>query len=478
MITKHQMLKVAVGASVCTLALLVSCRDKNYVAEPSLPPQREEAVLTLRVQPPNEVTLRAKTETTTEPMRTIKLLRFVFYKEIDRIYRVSAIKEQNISTPDQLAKIKLTLPAEDYKLVVIANPSDRLIELTKLEMPLDSVTEPVPMITRDFRGNKNDLSEGISMLNEYGPISVSKAAFNQEASITPITIESALARIIVYGEPELYGATKGKSAPRFIISNLLKRVAPIRPLGLLATGEQESSTQASLARDRYAGSSVWQVWKGKKPENTQEVATLTETQYVRDRFWSTIAPNESAYATRLEEPSLYAKESVLPPTAYLQGITPCVVIEYPYIPKALTLKENEGWVSFQGQHYTETEFRGFIAKGQYPNHKLKAAAQKIDLEAEAFKAGFEREGIKFYYEAKNYYVVYIRHFDQPTSSKHGKFGVVRGNEYRIKILNITAAGSPTWPLLEGNLSDIVETATAQQGISTSEITSRTQEAEL
>ncbi|MDO4692540.1 MAG: hypothetical protein Q4A64_06690, partial [Porphyromonadaceae bacterium] len=164
-------------ASASIVILAFACKSRQDVIEPK--PSREnsiEATLHLSVQRPNEVILRSETAGKRDPMTAVKRLRFVFYRQTGKGYQASVIKEQNIEEDSQLENLKLVLPQDDYKLVVVANPSARLIELTAPDMPLDSVEQARPMKSSQFRVSR-DVYEGISMLNEQGALTIPAGAF-------------------------------------------------------------------------------------------------------------------------------------------------------------------------------------------------------------------------------------------------------------------------------------------------------------
>ncbi|MDO4692541.1 MAG: Mfa1 fimbrilin C-terminal domain-containing protein, partial [Porphyromonadaceae bacterium] len=294
-----------------------------------------------------------------------------------------------------------------------------------------------------------------------------------------VTLEASLARVLVYGNPQLNGGRKGNTPARYVVSNLLNDVAPLRPLGKLVSGQDELVGDQSLKANRYASSSVWAQWQESKPQNTRGIGHFTPELYAMDNLWTSVAMTVDAYKTRLGEANLYVKESVIPPTAYLKGTVPCVILSYPYIPRGITLTDGEGWVSFRGAFYSETRFKSFITSQKYPTDALKEAVNKAAITLESFKQAFDKEGIRYYHQGVNYYIIYIKHFGQSTSAKApGLYGVVRGNEYRIKLLSISEVGAPVPPIFADNLDEISESSFTGISTGTVAIVERDQSVQL
>lgn len=468
---------VLAGMSIVVLAF--ACKSREDAIEPRTSQHNAtEATLRLSIGRPNEVVLRGEGQAKKDPLTMIKRLRFVFYRQGSKGYQVAVIKEQNIEEDSQLENLKLVLPQDDYKLVVVANPSARLIELTAPDMPLDSVVQARPMKSSQFRVAR-DVYEGVSMLNEQGALSIPSGAFSEGHLPTRVTLEASLARVLVYGNPQLNGGRKGNAPARYVVSNLLNEVAPLRPLGKLLSGQDELVGDQSLKSNRYAASSVWAQWQESKPQNTRGVGHFTPELYAMDELWTSVAMTPEAYKSRLGEGNLYVKESVIPPTAYLRGTVPCVVLAYPYIPRGVTLTDGEGWVAFRGVYYSEKSFKSFITSQQYPTDALKEAVNKASIGLDAFNQSFDKEGIRFYHQGISYYTIYIKHFGHSESPKaHGLYGVVRGNEYRVKLVSISEPGLPVPPVFTDNLDEISESSFTGISTGTTAVVERDQSAQL
>ena len=74
------------------------------------------------------------------------------------------------------------------------------------------------------------------------------SAFGVSAPQVQVTLEPTLARVLVYGEPQLpTGATRGSAPADYLVNGIARYTAPLRPLGLCARGK-ESRVMALLLR--------------------------------------------------------------------------------------------------------------------------------------------------------------------------------------------------------------------------------------
>ncbi len=469
----------------CTLFLsliLMSCeREPCTCSKDDGEEARTEQFLSLRLNAPNVVTLRASS-TNSDPMLSAEKLRFLFYKGEAGSEVVAQIVEK-IFTSSMKDGFQLKLVPDDYKLVVLANPSQKLLELTAAGSPLTKLTEAQPISTLNFLNIEGE-SFTIPMANEQGVIEVHKSDFhatNTIASGLPVTevqLESMLARVLVFGTPEINGTQPVGLEPKFLINNMASSVAPLRPLHKLRTGENEQVGDNSAKADRYAFSTLWEQWASSTPTNTELIGSYPKKAFAVNDNWAPMKKTVAEYETILnKQRPLYVKETTLPPTAYLQGLAPCVIIKYPYAPKGITLNGQEGWLSYEGRYYTETKAKELLASSE--SSALKTALTTAGITSDSFSEAFSKSGINFYYQSYNYYVVYIRHFAEATEKNaYGRYGVVRGNEYRIEIKSIQDAGTPLAPELKGNISPIAELESKGMQVKISELVTRSQEASL
>lgn len=456
-------MKTKLLLSSMTLAslLLCSCHEKGAIPLDPTPPRHitQAARLHLSIHPSNGVTLRSATQ---DPMNEIRSLRLLFYNA--QSAQLEHIREVHIGSSEQLNNIAVDLPKAAYKLVAIGNPTPSIAALTQVGAPLTHLTEPHTLSSPDIYSieDNNHQVNTVLMTPEQGPVEVPESSFTPRNAPTvgaiSMKLEPAVARILVYGTPEVKQGKRGVAAAQFVLSNLPTKVAIIRPLGLLANGTAERVGDASEPRNRYASGSLFTAWQGATPSTL--VGLINQhTTLPASSYWAVVAEDLSRAQASISAPN-YSKEAVLPPQAYIEGATPCLILSFPYVPANLELTGNEGWVSFEGQHYTETSFKQFIApRAVVPNTRLAAAIQRASLSTDSFDTAFDKEGIKFYKNALSYYVLYIRHFSDeqaPNPSSAGRYGLVRNNEYRLKLRSISAAGSPVFPNLRSRMTPLSE----------------------
>ncbi len=480
----------AINTTIFTLLLLSffslsSCNKKTEPKKSTTNEVQKEQFLTLKLQRTNEVVLRAKTRTD-DPMTQIDNLRFVFYKSSSGGEVVAQVIER-VYSESMKDGFDIKLIPDDYKLIVLANPSDWLSTNTRIGSPIKMMTEAQELSTSSiyhFENGGQDLA--IPMTNEQGAISIQRSQFHANgssaSSLSPIEIrlETMLARVLVFGTPQIKGTKPTGQQASYLVNNLAKSIAPLRPLAKLSSGGQEQQGDNSPKIERYALSTIWSKWASNPPTDTNLIASYSEEGYQTPDYWQNIKANIDDYKPFLDKSALiYAKETTLPPTAYLQGMTPCVIIKYPYAPEGLTLNNKEGWLSYQGTYYTESEAKALLSASSSEPNALKTALTQAGITTDDFKQGFQKGGISFYHQAYNYYTVYIRHFeDAKAKDAYGRYGIVRGNEYRIKIQNIERAGAPIPPTSSGNTEATPELESSAIKVFISELTARNQEITL
>lgn len=459
-------------------SLLTSCSEE--VQEPLTIATFVETTtdeLTFNVEAPNDAVLRSTTETS-DPLTNVKSLRFVFYRSFEQTHRVAYIREISAVT-NNLSDISIKIPKGDYKLVVIANPTAKLIELTRENNTLDKLTTGQPQTAENLKIKSNTVPNLlIPMLNTQGPISITVNSFENSATI-PIQIEPSLARVLVFGSPEVLRGRQGTAPIRYTITNVTKEMSYLRMLNKLEGGGNESLGDNSSRASRYASCKLWSSWEEQTPTNTNDVAQLTANLYNKQEYWTTATTTVEDFATQLSTPTLYCKEGVVPPNAYLQGLVPTAVIAFPYIPEELTLSNEEGWVEYQGRVYPETRVKTMIQTRKYDTPELEGAIRRGNITQNSFSEGFSKENINFYHKGINYYGIPIRHFASATNpTDYGRYGVVRGNEYRIKLVRVTQMGSPTPMLYQNNLTPVEESLSLSHSLMVTPIEKREQEIEL
>lgn len=464
---------------VLALAFSSCTSDPSGLGKKVELPLKGNRVIHLAIQSPRTVTLRAE-EQDKDPMEEISSLRFVFYGGASKD-KVSHIRELTVLPSTTLSDIPLTLPAEDYRLVVIANATPSLKASTQVGSPLSMLENFTPHRASDFT---TDHPLRLAMLNSQGAVEVSRTAFSSPTPSVTITLESTLARVLVYGDPTLAGgATKGNLPPSYIITAQAKSIAALRPLALLPNGAMEVPGDGSSPEDRYPKGEYYDTWLSTPPTKTAGLLSYFDPLSVAINTieWCTMPTSEPTSNSWKQARGIYAKESTIPPTAYLTGTVPTVYLRYPYIPSGLTLTAKEGWLSFQGQYYTETQVKQMLQTERYPNEELKEALTRAGITSASFTKPFDKEGLAFYYMGISYYTIPIRHFDNtkaPLKNSIGRYGLVRGNEYRIHITNIQRAGSPLPAKLEDNLTPLSEEKAHHSALTLAPVITRRSDTEL
>ncbi len=481
---KRFIIKLALLSSLCLSFILVSCDGEPCPCNANRTIDAgTEQFLTIKLAAPNSVTLRAAT-TEVDPMLTAEKLRFLFYKGEAGSETLAQVIERSFTNTMQDG-FQLKLIPDDYKLVVIANPSAKLEELTSLGASLTNLIEAKKLATTGFMSPNNDKVE-ISMANEQGVVTVQKSDFHPTKTLTTgltateVRLEPMLARVLVFGQPELNGSQPTGLKAQYLINNLASSVAPLRPFNKLSSNTMEQSGDNSAKTERYASSTLWTKWENNVPTDTELINSFTKELFAKSTLWTEMQISIDAYKPLLSKTfQLYAKETTLPSKAYLKGLTPCVVIKYPFVPKGLNTNGTEGWLSYNGHLYTETEAKNILKATDNQANPLKVAMTTAGITEQSFNEGFSKDGIKFYHQSYNYYVVYIRHFaNAKEKDAYGRYGIVRANEYQIEIKSIQDAGLPIAPIMKGNLEPVPEHESKGLKVIISELTHRNQEVSL
>lgn len=465
------------------LVAMVLAGCSQGVRELEIKPQGsdEVSILPLSIQASNEVVLRSSASE--DPLQKVHAILLAFYSDQDGAEKLLRTEEIRVNDAAELTELNAKAPKGNYKLVVIANPTEAIRSRVKVGALLSRLTEPDYFSSADLSRQVDASTLAISMLNEQGAVRISEADFaDTPSAITrrrSVSLEPSLARVLVYGAPTLKGGIQGSEPARYIINNIAINVPLLRPLNLLSTQAQEQAEDGSDRSTRYAAGRLWSLWSSTTPSNiADEIASHTADTY-KKATWQTILSTVDAYDTERKQLALYAKETAVPSRAYVQGVVPCVVIAYPYVPDGLSLTEGEGWVNYRGRYYTESKFKVFVSGRTMPTTELKQAIQRAQITEASFSEAFSKEGIEFYHKALNHYVVYIRHFASATAGDaYGRYGLIRGNEYRIRLLSIQAPGQATRPVLVGNTTPIAEQAHLGLSVSITPVTVRDQEEAL
>lgn len=469
------------GLLALSLGMLPSCSREEgkslIINNPTISTKHSEGYLRLSVSRPNDVTLRSLGQ---DPMAEVKTLLLLFYRSDNET--LHSVKELSISSPDQMSNIAVKLEPRDYKLVVLANPSTNVRALVNPGSPLSNLTSGQALISNDLLDPASKL---MLMSNEQGAVAVSSANFKSDASALStaisVSLEPALARVLVYGTPTLRAGTTGSAPARYLVTNIQKSAYVLRQLNTLSGGGEEQAGDNSERNRRYAKSPMWMTWSQTPPTNSDAVGAFSTEQSSAEYMGAQVLQTAEAFKAQLAENlRLYHKESTVPESAYFLSTVPCAVIAYPYIPQGLTLEQDEGFVSYQGRYYRESQVKEMMrTHDRVSAPQLMHAIEESRITQDAFNAkqGFEKGGIKFFYKGYSYYSVFIKHFGN-TDSRYGFYGLVRGNEYHIRLVKINDPGSPTPLVYTNNMNPISEDQSSALKVQVSSLSTRNQEVEL
>lgn len=463
-----------------SVALLYGCERHTPRLDPE--PRQANKDLHLTVNLPNEVALRSGQ---IDPMTTVRQLRLVFYDK-GASPSVQEVRDIAISSPDQLIGLSIQIPESDYQLVAIANPSPMMNSITQKGAPLNLVRTGQKWTTKDFMqtepSDKNKCL-AVSMLNEQGVVDVPLSSFGKAQSPIQVNIEPALARLYVFGTPTLRDGEQGRATPGYTIVGTQVETSPMRMMAKLSTGEMEVAGDNSPRTTRYAMSPLWSQWGETIPEqSSKSIQHRTSIPaFLRSNIWLLMQSDKTHAHQDLTETLLYAKEATLPAHAFTQGTTPCVIVRYPYVPRSIApLEANEGFIRHRGKLYKEGTVRSILSGTSVAPDELAQALETHGITLASLEQPFDKGDLQFYKDAYSYYVIYIRHFAEATeSSSYGRYGLVRGNEYSVKITSILDTGLATPPMLQDNHRPISEYRPSQAGVIVAEVTPREeQEVEL
>lgn len=441
--------------------------------DPDPEPQGQELHLSINL--PNEVALRSES---LDPMKVIERLRLVFYDK-GQSPCAQEVREIPISDIDQLDGLTVQLPISDYQLVAIANPSSAMRGITRKGSPLSLILDGQEWRSKDFmqvERSNGDKCSAISMLNEQGLIDIPSSSFEQPQSHIQVNIEPSLARLYVFGEPELIGGEKGHATPSYTIAGTQVKTFPMRNMAKHSTGEMEQAGDKSSRTTRYATSPLWSQWSNGIPEKTDNFIQHRSglSAALKKDIWGPVRKDKAHASQDLTEASLYIKEATLPENTFTQGTTPCVIIRYPYIPQSIApLEAGEGFVKHQGRLYKENDIRSMLAGTLETPANLAQALKDHNIQTGSLNQPFDKGDLQFYKDAYSYYVIYIRHFsDRESNSTYGRYGLVRGNEYSIKITSILDTGLALPPSLSNNHQPISEYQSSKTRIIVADIIQR------
>lgn len=460
------------------MLFMFSCNKADQVSSIPNPDLFKGSSITLNVSTASGV-LRTVADTS-DPMRKVDNLTFVFYarQSEDQSYAVAHVEER--MTPEGGGgSVTLNLVPGDYKLLVIANILPQIKALIYPDAPISLVEQPLLSSLSDLK-TSIDGKPGVQhvntipMTNDQGFVDINARDFQSAGQATTaikpikVSISPILARVVLEEQDlkVLHGKTHGAGA--YYISALPKSVFIMRQMAKLANSDtHEVAGDGSDVSKRYAYAPGYQKISIQDP-STIDFNHLYYTSTLTDDQWPLIKPMQTSAPADIYNYAMYAKESTMPPSCFVEGVVPQVIVRYSYIPDALKHKTEsdvvEGWARFETSYYTRKELLAHLKNSQLAKQqpRLAAAIEAIKKEAKGeamlkLEKGFASHGLSYYHRAYNYYFIFVRHFDDtlaPTDSSYGRYGLVRNNDYRIKIKTIGQEGKPSYENSVKNLKPI------------------------
>lgn len=388
-----------------------------------------------------------------DPLKKIERISLAFYDANGSLCFVKDVHYDN-NTPDIFHKIKI--PIASYQVLAIAN-SRPFCDPTK---PLADFTDPLKIRLELFLSLTGLLTDetasevevvSIPMLNTQGVVPITESQIVVDPDAEPFTlkieVEPIVARVLVAGAPSFSGGSQVEGdKPVYLIDNVPSSIFAMRRLAKLASGVDEVLGDASHPSDRYALSAA----EFNILENTTDSPSLHIGNHKNMIYSAPIAPTFAE--SDILSVNVYAKELTVAPTYYFTAYVPRVVVRYRYTPNGIPdVNVGDSWVTFQGHYMSQAKFESYVSNPSSAPKPLREAILKLKeaVNPISYTEGFSHFGIKFYYNSECYYPILIRHFDDskaPNIDSYGRYGLVRNNEYRIKINSISAAGEPIIPV--------------------------------
>lgn len=353
----------------------------------------------------------------------------------------------------------------DYYMLVVANPSQELIEVTKEGASVSDIRGVLSDMTpAQFIGPDGE----IQMANHQGLVEVrSDSDFwdnELDAQDHPVyvAIERSLAKIIVKADDIQFPGSAYMTDLMWNVDIVNKHTFWLRRMAEKADGSQEQYSDTDRENfyavdPNYSGFSVNNGTSDQEKEDLKAALPGQFSYITEDQV--EMYPLDDVGATA------YVTENTMEAAEQRRDVTTRIVISGNYFPRRI-VANRAGTYGTLGEHFY-TYNNMVITAGdmeyyatytydipeQYAGLEdviYKMQAQGFDFSnpgAESSKA-FSVDGLNFYKYGKVYYTVLIRHFDdtqKPVFMSYGRYGVVRNNAYEVKILSISGPGSPVFP---------------------------------
>ncbi len=443
-------------------------------------------------------------EEASDPMRRIESLHLLFFSGEEDTSELVEIRELNQSqVTSNRDRLLVKLPyREEYRLLCIANASSDVQKLFYKGCRAEVfISKEYPIASRRMtsRLSTEQVNGAFMMTNAGGFVVVNESNYlknEQEAEqVRPVEVllEAIAARVLLVGNsPEMGNSLlqmKSGAKPMYAVTGVSKSIYWVRH----TTTSLPTSPEVEALEEEYAYSPGYETIAG-----SLETASYPQLITSYRAFFTSMEmlfPNLveiPSSAPNLEQSSLYCKETTIDPEHFLTGFVPHIIVAYPLHPATLQVGSDKGWIAFRGKYLTEEAFTDYVvALRRNPSTPLPegmpaefaTAVEKIKDNERVLRMDqpFSLEGIDFYWKSLNFYACPLRHFDNskaPNANSFGRYGIVRNNEYTVRVQKIAWFGSNTMPELNRSYSPIAEKSSIKLSIQVKDISKREQNIEL
>lgn len=477
--------------------MLCGCKQTDWMKTYGRSNKKKEVgTLLISVRPQSSIELRAGEAA--DPMKTIKRLSFFFFSGTGPEDKL--LYSEHISGEDFSAPITLRLPVDNYSLVVVANAPHFIIEKCSSPGTLWSGFADAQAVSG---GRKNwcilskdgeNQTEAIMMSNDQGPIKIEKGQFEQgNLSQINVPLASCLSRILVYGQPQISASFTLVPERRgfYCISGRSRGLYIMRQMAPLALPEMvmETANDHSNPADRYAYSPGYQEVEQSQKENFISLAEK-HRYYISGALTSVsnlVSLPESKSQANLRSVYVYDQETTIDVEHQKYNLfIPRLIVAFRLFPSVLSQRDpafdpRQGWASFEGCYTTGAELLRYLkalkagdANPLLPKgfpESFAAVARKHLLAAPIWRENgqelmaFNINGVSFYEQCYNYYILPMRHKPSGKSSEYATYGLVRNFSYNIEVKRIDHLGLASVPDFSKDVSEYKEPVGISFGVS-------------
>lgn len=360
----------------------------------------------------------------------------------------------NINTLSRFVTVGKPVAKQDYKMLILVNPPQRLKEVTEKGKSIGELNIPFAINDRTELTNPDGVAEDnrFFMTNHQGFIDVPEMELQtsqQLAEQNPkyVQVERAVSKVVISDNIPYLPNNDEIINLKWDLDVTNQKSFWMRKMARLSYGSMESPNDGSDRYDRYAEDpnfSGFSAWNHGSPDGEFELLNYPFPVLTKEF-------GDANYA--------YALENTMEAEEQRHDVTTRVVISgnyIPYFPSVATRASTPiNFFTFAGYTFKENDMVNYANNPSYIPEELRTlglemAIQNVKNErgANAFTnltESFSSNGINFYLDGLCYYTVLIRHFNDgqvPTLMDYGRYGVVRNNVYRLTIRNIIGPGQP------------------------------------